>query len=152
LIPFMGKLPVEQVTAGTLFAYRNHVADLPGRRGEKLSAASVRMYLGDLRAALNHGLDQGVLDRSPIPRRWLPKPARRAPGVCTRDEQATLRALPGEHGRVLRLLLDSGVRWSECARAQASDLQGGKLVVRESKAGEPRRVRLPAATLEECRG
>ncbi len=152
LIPFLGKMQLEQVTASTLFAYRNHVVQLPGRGGRPLSAASVRMYLGDLRAALNHGLDAGALDRSPVPRRWLPKVQKRVPDVLTAKEQATLRALPGHHGRVLRLLLDSGMRWSECARAQASDIVGSRLVIRESKSGEPRRVRLSAAVLEECRG
>ena len=152
LIPFLGRLPVDQVGSSALFAYRNHVAELPGRGGRKLAAASVRMYLGDLRAALNHGLDQQVLERSPVPRRWLPKPARRAPEVLTREEQVTLRALPGDYGRVLRLMLDTGMRWSECARAQAGDMQGGKLVIRESKSGEPRRIRLSAAVLAECRG
>lgn len=63
-----------------------------------------------------------------------------------------MRALPGDYGRVLRLLLDTGMRWSECARAQANDLQGGKLVIRESKSGEPRRVPLSAAVPAECRG
>jgi site-specific recombinase XerD len=152
LIPFMGKIPVEQVGASALFAYRNHIADLPGRGGRKLSAASVRMYLGDFRAALNHGLNQQVLDRSPVPPRWLPTPAKRAPEVFNREEQSTLRTMSGDYGRVLRLLLDTGMRWSECARAQASDIQGSKLVIRESKSGEPRRVRLSAAVLSECRG
>jgi integrase len=53
---------------------------------------------------------------------------------------------------VLRLLLASGMRWSECARAQASDLQGGKLVLGETKSGDVRRVPSPAAVLAECRG
>ncbi len=68
LLPFMGDHPLDQVTAGTLFAYRNHLVGLTSRRGRPLSAATVRMFLGDVRAVLNHALTLQVLDRSPIPR------------------------------------------------------------------------------------
>jgi integrase/recombinase XerC/integrase/recombinase XerD len=152
LLPFMGDLPLEQVTAGTLFAYRNHLVGLTSRRGGRLSAATVRMFLGDVRAMLNHALTLRVLDRSPIPRRWLPKIPESAPDVLTREEQTTLIALPGEYGRTLRLLLGTGMRWSELARAQAQDIHGGKLVIRRSKSGKVRRVPLPADVLEGCRG
>jgi hypothetical protein len=54
------------------------------------------MFLGDVRAVLNHALTPQVLDRSPIPRRWLPRLPERAPDVLTSEEQAKLQALPGE--------------------------------------------------------
>lgn len=152
LLPFMGSHPLNQVTASTLFAYRNHLVGLTGRRGRPLSAATVRMYLGDVRAVLNHALTLQVLDRSPIPRGWLPKLPERAPDVLSREEQASLRALPGDYGRVLRLLLDTGLRWGELARAQAGDIQGAKLVIRRSKSGRVRRVPLPPEVLAECWG
>jgi integrase len=152
LLPFMGDHPLDQVTAGTLFAYRNHVVGLTSRRGRPLSAATVRMYLGDVRAVLNHALTLQVLDRSPIPRGWLPRLPEHAPDVLSREEQAVLRALPGDYGRVLRLLLGTGIRWGELMRTQSLDVQGRKLVIRRSKSGKVRRVPLPPDVLAECRG
>jgi integrase len=152
LLPFMGDHPLDQVTAGTLFAYRNHLVGLTSRRGRPLSAATIRMFLGDARAVLNHALALQVLDRSPVPRRWLPRLPERAPDVLSREEQARLRALPGDYGRVLRLLLGAGLRWGELAHAQAGDIQGGKLVIPRSKSGRVRRVPLPPEVLAEYRG
>jgi integrase len=154
LLPFMGKEPLEKVTAGTLFKYRNEVRKLK-RRGNseagQLSDATVRMYLGDVRAVLNHALTLEVLDRSPIPRRWLPKLPERAPDVLTRKEQGVLGALPGEYGRALRILLGTGIRFGELVRAQAKDVQAGKLLIRRSKSGKIRRIPLPPDVLAECR-
>lgn len=152
LLPFMGKEPLERVTTGTLFKYRSHVLALNSRRKRPLSAASVRMYLGDLRAVLNHALALEVLDRSPIPRRWLPKLPERAPDVLTRKEQDTLRALSGEYGYALRILLGTGIRFGELVRAQARDIQAGKLIIRRSKSGKVRRIPMPPEVLAECRG
>jgi integrase len=152
LLPFTGELPLDQVTAGTLFTYRNHLVGRISRRGRPFSAATIRMYLGDLRAVLNHALTLQVLDRSPIPRRWLPRLPDRAPEVFTREEQSKLRALPGDYGRALRLLLGTGIRWGELERATAQDVQGGKLVIRRSKSGRVRRVPLPPDVLADCQG
>jgi len=152
LLPFMGDLALDQVTTGTLFAYRNHLVGLTSRRGRPLSAATVRMFLGDVRAMLNHALTLQVLDRSPVPRSWLPRLPERAPDVLSREEQAILGALPGEYGRVLRLMLGTGVRWGELVRAQAQDIHAGKLVIGRSKSGRVRRVPLPPKVLLECRG
>lgn len=150
LLPYMGNQPLDRVTAGTLFAYRNHLVGRTSRRGRPFSAATIRMYLGDVRAVLNHALTLQVLDRSPIPRRWLPKLPERAPDVLTYGEQAILTALPGDYGRALRLLLGTGIRWGELERATAQDVQGGKLVIRRSKSGKVRRVPLPPDVLAEC--
>lgn len=152
LFPFLGRMPLDEVMAGTLFAYRNHLVTLPSRRGGALSAATVRMFLGDLRAVLNHALTLQLIDRSPVPRRWLPKLPERAPDVLTRQEQAALMGLSGDYGRVLRLLLATGLRWGELVRAQADDVQAGKLIIRRSKSGRVRRVPLAPSVLAECRG
>jgi integrase len=152
MLPFMGSLPLDQVTTGTLFAYRNHLAKLTSRRGRPFSAATIRMFLGDVRAVINHALALQVLDRSPIPRHWLPKLPERAPDVFSVKEQAVLCALPGEFGRALRLLLGTGIRWGELVRAQAQDVQGDKLVIRRTKSGKVRRVPLPPDALADCQG
>ena len=167
LLPFMGSMRLEGVTAGTLFAYGNHVTGLTwgtdsrnarrpkkGRRAkaDKISSTTVRMYLGDLRAVLNHALTLQAIDHSPVPRRWLPKMEERAPDVLSVEEQAKLRALPGDHGLALRILLGTGIRWGELVRAQAKDIQAGKLVIKQSKSGKVRRVPLPPDLLAECQG
>jgi len=152
LVPYMGDLQLEDVTAGVLFKYRNHLAGLKSRRQRPFSTATMRMYLGDLRAVLNHALTLEVLDRSPIPRRWLPKMPERAPDVLSLTEQRVLRTLPGDYGRILRLLLGTGIRWGELVRAQATDVQGEKLLIRRSKSGKVRRVPLPPDVLAESTG
>jgi integrase len=152
LLPFMGTLPLSDVTAGTLLAYRNHLVGRTSRRGRPLAQATVRMFLGDVRAVINHALTLQVLDRSPIPRRWLPGLPERAPDVLTPKEQGVLCGLPGEFGRALRLLLGTGIRWGELARAQAQDVQGGRLLIPRSKSGKVRRVPLPPDVLAECKG
>src|SRR5262245_44027762 len=147
LLPFMGSMRIDEVTAGTLFSYRNHVSGLTWgtdsrkekpRKGRPAKAApisetTVRMYLGDLRAVINHALTLQVIDRSPIPRQWLPKVEELAPDVLNKEEQAVLRGLPGDYGSALRLLLGTGIRWGELVRAQAQDVQGSRLVIRKSK-------------------
>lgn len=40
--------------------------------------------------------------------------------------------------------------WGELTRAQPTDLQGSKLVIRQSKSGKVRRVPLPPDVLAEC--
>jgi len=152
LLPFMGSLPLQDVTVGTLYAYRNHLTKLTSRRGRPFSPATLRMFLGDVRAVVNHALALGALDRSPVPRNWLPRLPERAPDVLSAKEQAVLCSLPGEFGRALRLLLGTGIRWGELARAQARAIQGDKLLIRRSKAGKIRRVPLPPDVLAECQG
>ncbi len=90
------------------------------------------------------------LDRSPIPRRWLPKLPERAPDVLSRKEQEALCSLPEDYGRVLRLLLGTGIRWGELVRAEAKDVRGGKLIIRRSKSGKVRRIPLAPAITAEC--
>jgi integrase-like protein len=90
LLPFMESMRLEDVTAGTLFAYRNHVA------------------------GLTWGTDSRKARR--------PKKGRRA----------------------------KGARIS--VRAQAQDVQGGKLVIKQSRSGKVRRVPLPPDLLAECQG
>lgn len=153
LVPFMGNEPIEQVTARTLYAYRNHLSQQTHwRTGMPLAAGTIRHGLGDLRALLNFCMNLGLLDRSPIPTRgWMPRLPERAPDTLTREECRVLRELPDPHGFVLRFLLGSGLRWGEMVRVQSSDIRDGVLLVRKSKSGKVRRVPLPEAVLADCR-
>jgi integrase len=154
VLPYLGTLPLETITASKLFQYR---AWLAGRKhwktGNPLSTLSVRHVLADVRALLNHCLNTGLLDRSPVPTRgWMPRLPERAPQTLTRAECDHLRGLPGDYGRVLRFLLATGLRWGELTRAQVSDIRDGVLLIPKSKSGKVRRVPLPEDALAECRG
>lgn len=155
LLAFMGEEPIEDVTARTLFAYRTWLGDKKHwRTGRPLAPATTRHLLGEVRSLVNYALTVGILERSPVPptRGWMPSLPERAPKTLTPAECKVLRWLPGEHGRVLRFLLASGLRWSEMARAQASDIRDGVLLVAKTKSGRVRRVPLPQDILAECRG
>ncbi len=60
--------------------------------------------------------------------------------------------MPEPHGFVVRLALGTGLRWGELTRAQASDVEGGMLVVSQTKSGKVRRVPLAPELLREVRG
>ncbi len=152
LVPFMGRERLEDITARTLYAYRNYLSQRTHWKTTKpLATSTVRHALGDLRTMLNFCLTIGLLDRSPIPTRgWMPRLPERAPDTLTQEECSVLRRLPDPHGFVLRFLLGSGLRWGEMVRAQASDIRDGVLLVRKSKSGRVRRVPLPEDLLAEC--
>ncbi|OLE69767.1 MAG: hypothetical protein AUI36_04490 [Cyanobacteria bacterium 13_1_40CM_2_61_4] len=98
------------MTAGTLFAYRG----LTSRPGRPLSAALAGLagVPGRREGDPQPRAHAAVLNRSPVPRRRLPRLPECAPDVLSRQEQTTLVALPGDYGRVLRLLLGTGIRWA----------------------------------------
>ena len=60
-------------------------------------------------------------------------------------------ALSRPYGFVCRLALGTGLRWGELARAQASDLEKGFLVVSKAKSSKVRRVPLDPKLLAEVR-
>jgi integrase len=55
-------------------------------------------------------------------------------------------------GRTVRILLGTGIRRGEFVHAQTTDIQGGKLVIPESKSRKVRRVPLPPDVLSDCMG
>lgn len=152
LLPFMGKEKIENVTSRTLYAYRNWLSQRKHWRTKNpLAPLTIRQALSDCRAMLNHCLNVGLIERSPVPTRgWMPRIPERAPDRFTKVERDSLVKLPDPHGRVIRFLLASGVRWSELVRAQASDVQDSVLLVRKSKSGKVRRVPLPGPIVAEC--
>lgn len=116
-----------------------------------LSANTVANVLSDLRAFLNWCEDSGRIERSPFPRRVMPRIPETAPKGLTDDERATLVALPEPYGFTLRFLLGTGLRWNEARLAQAADVKDGLLEIERTKSGKVRRVPLPAALLAEIR-
>ena len=118
---------------------------------QEISLATVSHILSDLRCALNWAEETGLVDRSPFPRRIMPRLQERPPDRLSDDEAQTLRELPDPHGFVCRLALGTGMRWGELTRAQASDVERGFLLVHQTKSRKIRRVPLSAELLAEVR-
>jgi integrase/recombinase XerC len=115
------------------------------------SANTVARILSDLRAFLNWAADSGKIERSPFPRRVMPRIPETLPNGFTDEERATLVALPEPYGFVLRFLLGTGLRWNEARSAQAADVKEGLLEVEKTKNGKVRRVPLPTVLAAEVR-
>src|SRR5262245_471318 len=146
LEPYLGHFLLDRLTKEDLRAYRLHLE----RRGH-LSPQSIKHILSDVRCLLNWSEDSGLLDRSPFPRRIMPKLQERPPDRLSDEEVDKLVCLPDPFGFVIRFGLGTGARWSELERAKASDVQDGSLVVSQTKSGKVRRVPLSRELAAELR-
>lgn len=144
--PHMGGMLLERLTKEDVRGYRLWI-----ERTTKLSPTSVWHLLSDLRCLLNWCEDIGLLDRSPFPRRVMPKLQEQPPKVLADEEVAALMGLPEPYGFIARLGLGTGLRWGELVRAQSSDVQDGQLVVHQTKSRKVRRVPLNPELREELR-
>ena len=97
-----------------------------------LSVTSVWRVRSDVRCLFNWCEDAGLVERSPFPRRVMPRLQERPPDRLTDEEAAKLVSLPDPHGLVCRLALGTGLRLGELCRAQAADVKH----VRASGTGE----------------
>jgi integrase/recombinase XerD len=114
-----------------------------------LSANTVARILSDLRAFLNWAADSGRVERSPFPRRIMPRIPESLPKGFTADERTALSSLPEPYGFTLRFLLGTGLRWGEACRAQSNHIREGQLEVERTKSGRIRRVPLSAGLAAE---
>lgn len=146
LVPFMGTMLIERVCGEDVRAYRLWL-----ERTTRLSAGSVWHVLSDCRCMFNWCEGAGLVERSPFPRRVMPRLQERPPDRLTDDEAETMRGLPEPHGFVCRLTLGTGLRWGELCRALASDIEGGFLLVHKTKSGKVRRVPLSRELHAEVR-
>ncbi len=105
--------------------------------------------LSDCRCFFGWCADSGLVDKSPVPRRLLPRLQERLPDRLSDEEVAQLVGLEEPYGFVLRLGLGSGLRWGELCRLLPSDLRNGTLTVAKSKSGKVRRVPLSDSLAEE---
>lgn len=146
LIPTLGHYLVARVTPDHLRSYRLTLEK------RSLSPQTVSHLLADARCMLRWCEDAGLVNRSPFPRRLMPRIQERPPDRLLEAEIEVLRGLPEPYGFVCRLGLGTGLRWAELTRAQASDLERGFLVVHQTKSGKVRRVPLEPELLAEIRG
>ena len=143
----LGHVLLHRLKADDLRSYRLKL------EGSHLSVLSVRHILSDARCLLNWCEDAGLVDRSPTPRKLLPRVQERPPDRLNEEELAVVTALPDPYGFVCRFLLATGLRWGEATRALVSDVdQAGVLTISRTKSGRVRRVPLPPELQHELRG
>ncbi len=145
LLEFLG--PVQAVRLGSE-DLRNYRLWLE-KKG--LAPMTVKHVLSDVRCMLNWAVDAGYLDRSPFPKRLMPRMQERPPDRLTDEEVAALTAIAEPYGFVVRLALGTGMRWGELTRVQSSDIRDGVLTVHQTKSGKVRRVPVPPELQEELR-
>ena len=154
--PYFGHLLIEQVRSEDVRSFRLHLESQTS-----LSVGSVWHVLSDLRCLLNWCADSGLIERSPFPRRVMPRLQERPPDRLSDEQAEQLAALEAPYGLVCRLALGTGLRWGELCRAQAADIKrlraaGGSeeqwfLEVSQTKSGRMRRVPLSPGLLRELR-
>lgn len=146
LTPLLGHVPLARLTRDRIRQYR-----LELERMGRLTPQTVGHVLSDCRCLLRWAEDSGLLDRSPFPRRLLPRIQERPPDRLTEEEVRALCAMPEPYGFVARLGIGTGLRWGELTRAMSTDVQQGVLVVHRTKTGRLRRVPLAPELLRELR-
>ena len=107
--------------------------------------------LTDARNFLYWAEESGLVDRAPVPRRWLPRVPEREPDCLLDEEVDRVVSVADPHGFVVRLALGTGMRWGDLSRAQARDLQNGMLVVGQTKSGRVRRIPISDQLYREIR-
>lgn len=116
--PFFGHWPLDRVTSEDVRAFRLHLENRTS-----LSLTTVWHVLSDVRCLFHWCEDSGLIERSPFPRRVMPRLQEKPPKRLTDEEAAMLAALEAPHGFVCRLALGTGLRWGELCRAQAADVK-----------------------------
>ena len=145
LTPAMGHYLVSRLTAENLRGYRLYLE----RTG--MAPQTVSHLLSDARCFLRWCEETGLVERSPFPRRLMPKLQEQPPNRLSDREAERLKALPDPHGFVCRMALGTGLRWGELARAEAAHVERGFLVVSKTKSSKIRRVPLDPELFAEIR-
>ena len=141
--PFFERLDLGELNGDHVRSYRLFLEEYGLRPG------TVTHVLSDLRCLLRWAASIGLLARSPFPPRVLPRLPELPPRGFDDRELATLMAVRGRTGFVLRLLLGTGLRWAEACRALRDHVRNGFLEVANTKSGRLRRVPLTRPLLEE---
>jgi integrase len=156
VLPQLGHVQLCRVTKEDVRALR-----LSLERKCGLSSATVSAILSDLRCLLLWCVDAGFMERSPFPRRVMPKLQEQPPDRLTDEDAQQLRRLPEPYGFVCRLALATGLRWGELTRAQGADVKRFRapgsemeqafIEVSQTKSKRVRRVPVPPELLRELR-
>lgn len=144
--PFFAFMPVTKLGPDHIRRYRLWL------EGHSIKPTTVWHILSDLRCLLRWGEEVGLVERTPFPRRVMPRLQEQPPDRLTDDEAERVLAIREPYGFVVRLALGTGLRWGELTRAQSLDVEGGWLVVSQTKSGKVRRVPLLPELLREVKG
>jgi len=145
LQPKLGAIPLADLTGDDVRRYRLSL------EAGGFAPATVGHLLSDLRCVLNWCVESDRLERSPFPKRIMPRLPQVPPDRLSDSEVEQLHAVPDPQAFVIRLGLGTGLRWGEMCAARAEDVEGGALQVYRTKDGELRRVPLAPALREEIR-
>lgn len=145
LNPFLGPKQASKIGPEDIRRYRIWVEK------HELTSTYVYHILADARCLFRWAEDCGRIDRSPFPKRVMPRMQERPPDRLTDDEVGKVTGIANPHGFVIRFALGTGLRWGELTRAESSDIQDGALVVHQTKSGKVRRVPLPPDLMRELR-
>jgi integrase len=155
--PFFGHMLVERVTGEDVRSFRLWLESRTS-----LSVGSVWHVLSDVRCLFYWCADSGLIERSPFPRRVMPRLQERPPDRLTDEDAAKVAAVADPYGFVCRLALGTGLRWGELCRAQAAEVKRVRvsgstedqwfLEVSNTKSKRVRRVPMPPDLIEEVRG
>ncbi len=116
--PFFGNMLLERVRGEDVRAFRLWL-----EKNTPLSLTTVGHVLSDVRCLLRWCEDSGLVERSPFPRRVMPRIQERLPDRLSDEEAEIIRRLPEPYGFVCRFALGTGMRWGELTRCQASDVK-----------------------------
>jgi integrase len=146
LKPFLGSIRARTVTPDHLRRYRSHL------EGKGLKEQSVVHVLSDARCLFGWAAESGWIERSPWPRRLMPKAPENPPRYLTEEERRAVESIEDPWGFGCRVMLGTGVRFGELTRLQANDLEGDILCVHgPTKSRRLRRVPVPQALAAEIR-
>lgn len=149
-LKFMGPMELSRVGKEDLRRYRVWLQEK-----HSISLNTVKHLLSDARCFFNWCVDVDLIDRSPVPRRLMPRIQERPPDRLDDGEVDRLVAIPEPYRFVVRLALETGLRWGELTRAQSTDVErlasGAVLVVHQTKSGKMRRVPLSDELQRELR-
>jgi integrase len=149
---FMGHMPVDAIRPDHLRELRLWIEGKKSRKTKKrYSAESVRHTLREVSMLLDWCIEAGYLERSPMPKRLMPKIGERVPKPFSAEEVEKLLGLEQPYRWVIRLALATGCRWSELCALQAKDLRDGVLVIRQQKTGTVKRIPIEPSFETEIR-
>lgn len=154
--PFFGTMELGRVTRENVREFRLWLESRT-----TLSLSTVGHVLSDVRCLFNWCEDSGHVERSPFPRRIMPRLPERLPDRLTDEEAEQVMALPEPWGFVCRFAIGTGLRWGELCRSQSADVQRlripgsdedhWQIEVAHTKSGRVRRVPLSPELVREVR-
>jgi integrase len=138
---FMGHMGLNSIRPDDLREFRLWLERRKSRKTKtRYSAESVRHTLREVSMLLDWCVESGYIEKSPVPKRLMPKVGEHLPKPFSTEEVERLLELEEPYRWVIRLALATGCRWSELCALQAKDLQNGALVVRQQKTGSVKRI------------